>query len=85
MSTFSTLMRRADMMRRIEIDPVRADWWTGYMRGLRRAHHGNGFGTEAEHELFHSAAESENLRRATLGRGYQAGLKLEPCDPPENL
>lgn len=81
MSTFSTLMRRADKQRRTETDPERAEWWAGYMRGLRRAHHGDEFGTTAEHELFYSAAESANPSRATLGRGYRAGLTLEARDP----
>ncbi len=55
MSTFSTLMRRADTLRRLENDPVRFEWWSGYIRGLRRAHHGEQFGTAAEYELWMSA------------------------------
>lgn len=81
MSTFVSLMRRADTMRRAENDAERADWWVGYMRGLRRAHHGENFGTDAEHELWFSAVESTDPSRAALGRGYRAGLTLEPRDP----
>jgi len=51
------------------------------MRGLRRAHHGERFGSEAEHDLWLSAAESADLQRAALGRGYIAGLTLEPRNP----
>jgi len=74
-------MRRADTLRRVEPDPVRAEWWAGYMRGLRRAHHGERFGTEAEHDLWFSAAESTDPTRAAFGRGYRAGLTLESRDP----
>ena len=81
MSAFASLMRRADMLQRVEPDPARAEWYAGYMRGLRRAHHGERFGTEAEHELWLSASESTDQMRAALGRGYLAGLTLEPRDP----
>lgn len=75
-------MRRADTLRRVESDPIRADWWTGYMRGLRRAHHGESFGSDAEHQLWLSATESVDPSRVALGNGYRAGLTLEPHDPP---
>lgn len=81
MSNFQLLMRRADTLRRLESDYLNESWWTGYMRGLRRAHHGKRFGTEAEHDLWYSAAESTDPSRAALGRGYRAGLTLEPRNP----
>ena len=74
-------MRRADTLRRLASEPINESWWTGYMRGLRRAHHGERFGTAAEHELWLAASESSDPSRAALGRGYAAGLKLEPLDP----
>ena len=82
MSTFANLMRRADTMRRAEDDPVRESWFAGYTRGLRRAHHGENFGTQAEHEMWLAAESSNDSQRAALGRGYRAGLTLqwqEPC------
>ena len=81
MSTFASLLRRADALRRYEDDPIRAEWCAGYMRGLRRAHHGERFGSEAEHALWLSASESTDPMRAALGRGYRAGLTLTMCDP----
>ena len=81
MSSFASLMRRADTLRRVEDDPIKSAWWTGYMRGLRRAHHGEKFGTQAEHDLWLAATESVNEQRLAMGRGYVAGLKLEPQDP----
>ena len=78
---FAALLRRADTLRRHENDPSRSAWWTGYMRGLRRAHHGESFGTAAEHQLWLSAAESDDPSRAALGRGYRAGLTLSMRDP----
>jgi len=81
MSNFASLMRRADTLRRVESVPIRSEWWTGYMRGLRRAHHGEQFGTLAEHELWLSAIDSADPQRAALGRGYRAGLTLTMRDP----
>jgi hypothetical protein len=84
MSNFANLMRRADTLRRINRDdPLKLSWWTGYMRGLRRAYHGEQFGTDAEHELWLSAIESTNEISAALGRGYRAGLTMEARDPHE--
>jgi hypothetical protein len=80
-SDFASLMRRADTLRRVEPDPIRAEWYAGYMRGLRRAHHGERFGTKAEHDLWLAAADSDDPSRAALGRGYRAGLTLEAHDP----
>lgn len=91
MSNFASLMRRADNLRRGETDPERADWWTGYMRGLRRAHHGENFGTKSEHQMWLSLGEItagmdskqavHSASRAALGRGYRAGLTLTMRDP----
>jgi hypothetical protein len=81
MSSFQTLIRRADTLRRLENDPIKCEWWAGYMRGLRRAHHGELFGTAAEHDLWSSAAESDNPSHRALGAGYQAGLTLTAIDP----
>lgn len=74
-------MRRADTLRKLDSDYLHESWWTGYMRGLRRAHHGERFGTQAEHDLWNSAADSTDPSRAALGRGYRAGLTLESRDP----
>lgn len=81
MSLFASLMRRADTLRRVEPDPIRTEWWVGYRRGLRRAHHGEQFGSQAEHDLWLSAATSTDPMRAALGRGYQAGLTLSMAEP----
>lgn len=75
-------MRRADDMLRAESDPAKAEWWRGYVRGLRRAHHGERFGSEAEHATWLAAADSDDPLRAALGKGYAAGLTLESRDPP---
>lgn len=79
MSNFKLLMRRADRMRRA--DPANRNWWTGYMRGLRRAHRGESFGSDAEHSLWLNAATDADPSRAALGRGYRAGLTLTAADP----
>lgn len=81
MRPFANLMRRADTLRRGNADALQSTWLAGYMRGLRRAHHGERFGTQAEHDLWLSAEHSSDPQRAALGRGYRAGLTLQWHDP----
>jgi hypothetical protein len=83
MGKFESLMSRAETLRRIETNPLRSEWWAGYIRGLRRAHHGDQFGTVAEHELWMTAADSIDEQRAARGRGYRAGLTFESHDPED--
>lgn len=83
MTSFASLMRRADDLLRGEDDPIKAEWWQGYKRGLRRAHHGDSFGTATEHQLYLDAAASDDPMRQARGKGYAAGLTLEPKSPPE--
>ena len=84
MTSFASLMRRADDLLRGESDPIKAEWWQGYKRGLRRAHHGDSFGTATEHQLYLDAAASDDPMRRARGKGYAAGLTLEPRDPPDS-
>ncbi len=49
-------------------------WWSGYMRGLRRATQGGRSGTQAEHEFLIAAADSADANRSAIGNGYKAGL-----------
>ena len=81
METFNSLLQQAETMRRLESDPIRSDWWAGYIQGLRRAHHGAEFGNPGEHEWWLAAVDSNDPSRAALGRGYRAGLTLEMHEP----
>lgn len=81
MSPFNALMLRAQTLQKFESDPIRSDWWAGYIRGLRRAHHGERFGTQAQHDLWLAAIRSSDEQRAALGRGYRAGLTLTAGEP----
>lgn len=81
MSTSTFLLRRADTILRHEDDPIRSHWWIGYRRGLRRAQHGDRFGSAEEHERWLSAATSDDPARAALGRGYRAGLTADGDEP----
>ena len=51
------------------------DYWNGYQRGLRRAFHGDQFGTDEEHALWLALAEAPETDRKEKGRGYRDGLK----------
>ena len=73
--TFKHEMLLADVFKKCQ--PARYDYWMGYQRGLRRAYHGENFGTAVEHlmwcELKYSPDESRRMR----GDGYRDGLKAE--------
>jgi len=71
---FRSEMRRAETMRTTSDDHMRAEYWVGYLRGLRRGHHGESFGTDEEHEKWLSAANSRDESRKQRGRGYMDGL-----------
>ena len=71
-NTFESKLLEAKTMCEIENRP---DYWTGYVRGLRRAYHGENFGTTEEHLRFSDAIHSDDVSRAELGRGYTDGLK----------
>jgi len=67
----------------LDIENNRPDYWTGRIRGLRRAYHGEQFGTDAEHALWLSLSTSDDTSRSELGRGYRDGLAAEQTASPE--
>ena len=52
------------------------DYWAGYEKGLRRRFKGENFGTDDEHELWLSLADSDDDMRRNRGRGYHAGFNF---------
>ena len=71
-SKFEHEMSRANAL--LDSDP---DYWTGYMRGLRRAYYDEKFGTEEEHQAWSNDDDhGDTTRRARLD-GYKDGLKGE--------
>ena len=85
-SSYTSLMRRADTLQRVENDPMLAEWWIGYMRGLRRAHQGDRFGTQAEHDLRLSAAtSSDSMRADTRTRTATVFDGITPTQQPPSL
>lgn len=73
---FKSEMRRAEIMRQ-ESDPDRAEYWVGYIRGLRRAYHGDKFGTEDEHKAWFNALNGDHEYQKQRGRGYRDGLDFK--------
>jgi hypothetical protein len=73
---FKSEMRRAETMRRMA-EPERAEYWAGYIRGLRRAYHGKKFGTADEHKQWMDAANSDDEMRKQRGLGYRDGLAFD--------
>lgn len=77
---FQSEMNRAETYQTI-IEPERSQYWTGYIRGLRRGFHGEKFGTIDEHLLW-SGQTGENLLdhdRRELTSGYRAGVRFTYC------
>lgn len=73
---FKSEMRRAEAMRKT-VEPERSEYWAGYIRGLRRAYHGEKFGTTAEHNLWMEAIHSSDEMRKQRGHGYHDGLNVK--------
>jgi len=74
-ATFEHEMNRAKTFQGLETD--RAEYWIGYQRGLRRAYHGESFGTAEEHALWLGASDNygdDPIRRARA-EGYRDGLE----------
>jgi hypothetical protein len=73
---FRSEMRRAMAMEKTT-DTDRAEYWRGYQRGLRRAYHGEKFGTPEEHTLWLSLIERDDERSKQRGQGYRDGIAFE--------
>lgn len=72
---FKSEVRRAETMRRLA-EPMMAEYWAGYIRGLRRSYHGENFGEPGEHDSLVAAANSRTESRKQRGRGYKDGLSF---------
>ena len=75
-TAFRAAMEHANGMRQFA-DCDNAHYWEGYQRGLRRAYHGESFGTAEEHALWLGASDNygdDPIRRAR-GEGYRDGLE----------
>jgi hypothetical protein len=62
--------RRAESMRRTDND--NEPYWKGYLRGLRRRHHGEDFGTDKEHQLWLTATTGDDISEQR-SKGYRDG------------
>lgn len=70
-------MCRAEALRKICDDPKMSEYWSGYIRGLRRAYHGKKFGTGADHKMWLAAATSDDEFRKQIGLGYRDGIAFD--------
>jgi hypothetical protein len=71
---FQSEMSRAQTLGRLASDPIQADYYSGYARGVRRQYHGDQFGSQQEHDLWLSLVDDTDESRTALGRGYRDGL-----------
>ena len=67
---FRSLMGMAKSLK--SVDSGRADFWSGFQRGLRRLYHGENLGTPEEHEKFLNCRDGDYRR--DLQTGYRAGF-----------
>lgn len=72
------LITAANALRRLTQSAEEKNFWVGYLRGVRRAEHGEKFGTEDDHRLWLALADDIMPDRRARGLGYRAGLKLIP-------
>ena len=70
---FKKQMAAAEHM--AKADRERESYWRGYQRGIRRAYHGEKFGTPEEHEKFIDAVNSTDEKQKEAGRGYSDALE----------
>lgn len=68
---FESEMRLAEIKGKIE----RADYWIGYRRELRRAYHGEKFGTLEEHREYLDAINSFDQAQRETGKEYADALQ----------
>lgn len=70
---FAAELDRAKYFMRCDAD--REEFWIGYHKGLHRAHDGENFGSESEHNALMSIPDDEpDFRRRMKGQGYRAGI-----------
>jgi len=71
---FRSWLIQADTLRRVSRGSD-AEFWAGYVRGLRRFHHGKRFGTDREHAVWLGIAPDDPDRgRRARGEGYRLGF-----------
>jgi len=76
------------MAKSLQIDNDRSEYWIGFQRGVRRAYHGDNFGTDGEHEKYMNCRDGEY--RFQLQTGYRTGfyhdqLKMRSGDDIQKL
>jgi len=68
---FESRMIQADTFKKVSDKP---EYYSGYMRGLRRLFHGEAFGTDAEHALWSGLVDDSDEAREQRGQGYRDGF-----------
>ncbi|HNS91268.1 MAG TPA: hypothetical protein PLP82_03445 [Deltaproteobacteria bacterium] len=56
-------------------DPDKADYFAGYIRGLRKAYRGGSFGVDKDHNLWMSLIFDADKKRHARGLGYRDGFQ----------
>ena len=69
---FEGLMLEAET--KMKADVEKNYYWRGYIRGLRRAHYGEAFGTAADHTLWSQMVNDPDVDWQQMGFGYRDGL-----------
>lgn len=71
---FKRNMTAAKTFQGLSTDPLEAEFWTGYQRGLRRHYHGEKFGSAGEHNVWSALFDDPDPIRKMRGLGYRIGF-----------
>jgi hypothetical protein len=58
-----------------QLEPDKAEYYSGYICGLRRAYNGGGFGVDREHNRLMKLLYNPNTKQQARGQGYRDGLQ----------
>jgi hypothetical protein len=73
---FQSELNRAKTNQSMSKEPIEADYWDGYQRGLRRLFLGERFGTARQHAQWLCFSGDANRSTAARGQGYRDGLRF---------
>lgn len=80
-SFFDIEITKAEVMGMVE----KAEYWEGYIKGLKRRFHGKDFCPQAEHEDWLSKINADTPDDMERGRGYRDGyLGIVDLEDPAN-
>jgi hypothetical protein len=72
---FKQILDEAWARRKASEDESETDYLDGYLRGLRKAYHGEAFGTDKDNAQWDSLSLKDDPKSQRLSQGYRDGQK----------